>query len=188
MIGFLEGTIQKTNPGQVIISAHGVGYIVHVLGNTSSDYSLEDTIRLWTHLSVRENSMDLFGFENEEELEIFSLLISVSGIGPKTALAVLDTASVPTLRHAIYTGDTTSLTKVSGIGPKMAGKLVLELKDKITPGQEDDLLAKDFETLEALTTLGYTTKEAREALKMLPTETTTVQQKITEALKILHSS
>lgn len=139
---------------------------------------------LWIHTHVREDVLDLYGFLDYSELEFFEMLISVSGIGPKGALAILGVTSIETLRKAIGTGDTSYLTKISGIGKKTAEKIVIELRDKIGTELKGSSLQGELDALEALKSLGYAQNEIREALKKISSDTDT-STKIREALKIL---
>ncbi|MDZ4284431.1 MAG: Holliday junction branch migration protein RuvA, partial [Patescibacteria group bacterium] len=146
-------------------------------------------VSLWTHLVVRDDALELFGFRERDELSLFERLISVSGIGPKSALAILDLAPVETLRSAIARGDTSYLTKVSGIGKKTAQKIVLELRDSLASAREADSAGEDYgDVIDALTTLGYSAREAREALKKMPPSTADTSERIKAALKTLGSS
>lgn len=189
MIAHLSGTILLHAPPVVVLDVAGVGYRVTLPKETAiallDTANTDKTVSLWTYLAVRETSLELFGFETEEELAFFELLISVSGIGPRSALAILNLETVATLRSAIAAGDTSYLTKVSGIGRKSAQKIVLELKDKIAEGgtAEAGVLATD--ALEALVALGYTQKEARDALKDVPKDVSDTNEQIREALKRL---
>src|SRR5581483_497384 len=140
-------------------------------------------ISFWTYLAVRENALDLYGFQKKEELDFFELLISVSGIEPKSAMAILSVASISNLRHAISTGDTSHLVKVSGVGRKSAEKIVLELKDKLDGLSADMTIAQagDVDALEALKSLGYGEREVREVLKKI-TDAANTNDKIKKAL------
>ena len=183
MIGYMKGTVLRQDMRSVILDVHGVGY--RIFTNTATLPGDAKEQEFWTHLAVRENSLDLYGFSSEEELRFFELLISVSGIGPKSALGILSAASLPNLRHAISTGDTAHLTKVSGVGRKNAEKIVLELKDKLDllVGESNDT-SGDVDALEALKSLGYSDREAREALKKV-TGADTAGEKVKRALKLL---
>ena len=128
MIGHIEGTVRALRNTFAIVSTGGVGYKVALTKEALAGLKPERTVSLWTHLVVREDVLDLYGFRTEEELRIFELLLTVSGIGPKSALAVMDVASVETLRSAISQANANYLTEVSGIGKKTAGKIILELK------------------------------------------------------------
>ncbi len=186
MIGFIEGTVRAVRESHLIIDVHGVGYKVHALKETIAR-AREGVWAFWTHLAVREDALDLYGFVDEEELRFFELLLTVSGIGPKSALAVLDIASVETLRSAITAGNAGYLTNVSGIGKKTAEKIVLELKDKIRPGdmKSSGALKGDEEALEAMRSLGYSAAEARDTLRKVPPEFETGSDRLREALKLL---
>lgn len=168
----------------LIVEAGGVGYKINVSPDTLSRATRQEgEIFLWIHTHVREDILDLYGFLKREELEFFEMLINVSGIGPKGALAVLSVASIETLRRAIGSGDISYLTKISGIGKKTAEKIVIELRDKI--GEEKGTsLQGELDALEALKSLGYSQNEAREALKKTAPDLNT-NVKIREALKIL---
>src|SRR3989304_1581702 len=166
MIGRLEGRGSAIRGGYAIISAGGVGYKVFATRELLLTLKQDAEASVWTHLAVRESILDLYGFVSEEELRFFELLLTVSGIGPKSALAVLDIASVETLRSAISAGNAGYLTTVSGLGKKTAEKIVLELKDKVVAemGDSPAALKGDQEALEAMRSLGYSAAEARDAL------------------------
>jgi holliday junction DNA helicase RuvA len=186
MIGYLKGKVISQDLKSVILDVSGVGYKVHT--NTAVlEKDLEQAQEFWTYLAVRENALDLYGFKTKEELAFFELLVSsVSGIGPKTAMTIMSVASLSNLRHAIRTGDTSHLTKVSGIGKKNAEKIVLELKDKLE-GLSLDMshsISGDVDALEALKSLGYGEREAREALKKSEGDST--EKKVRSALKNLN--
>ena len=187
MIGFLEGTVKAVRAGHCILVAGGVGYKVAATKQTLAALPVGGEATLWTHLAVREAILDLYGFITEEELRFFELLLSVSGIGPKSALAILDIASVETLRSAISHAKAEYLTKVSGIGRKTAEKIVLELKDKVGVAVEGTRasLQGDEEALEAMRALGYSAVEARDALRKVPNDIERSKDRLREALKIL---
>jgi holliday junction DNA helicase RuvA len=189
MISRLTGTIVHTDLKYVVLDVAGVGYKVSISPDIFSKLDKKGELTLWTYLAVREDALDLYGFLSLAELKFFELLITISGIGPKTAMGILNVASVHSLETAIQTGDTTHLTKVSGIGKKVAEKIVLELKDKVieTSGsaEHQQLMKNDADALEALKSLGYSPTEARDALKELPKTITKTNDKIKEALKVL---
>jgi Holliday junction DNA helicase RuvA len=135
---------------------------------------------------VREDALDLFGFSEYQELEFFQMLLSVSGIGPRSALTILGIATTETLKKAIGSGDISYLTKISGIGKKTAEKIVIELRDKLEDSGADSNLQGELDALEALKSLGYSQAEAREALKKVKSDADT-NTKVREALKILGS-
>jgi Holliday junction DNA helicase RuvA len=185
MIGHLAGKVVKIGTGYAILSCGGVGYKVAATRATLLPLQQGAEASLWTHLAVREDILDLYGFVDEEEQHFFQLLLSVSGIGPKSALAILDIASVETLRSAISTGRSEYLTKVSGIGKKTAEKIVLELRDKVGASAADESLKGDEEALEAMKALGYSGAEARDALRKVPKEIESSSERLREALKIM---
>jgi len=189
MIGSIRGKINLKTDKFLIVETAGVGYKVNVSPNTLSKAQKQnEEIFLFIHTHVREDALDLYGFLDREELEFFEMLLNVSGIGPRSALAILGIASIETLRKAIGTGDTSYLTKISGIGKKTAERIVIELRDKIAEKMKDEKggssLREELDALEALKSLGYSQSEARETLKKVSADTNT-NAKIREALKIL---
>lgn len=184
MIGLLKGTIELNTEKYIILDVNGVGYKVYISGSTFKNLPKKgEKVKLYTHLHVREDALELYGFLSLKELEFFELLISISGIGPKGALNILNVASVETLKKAIVNEESSILTKVSGIGKKTAEKIILELKNKIS----DELgeVGVDDEAIDALMSLGYKLKDAREVLKKVPKEIEGVENRIREALKLL---
>lgn len=190
MIAQLKGEIAEISDNSVVLLVGGVGYRINVMPETIKEIrdSKEETIVLKTHLAVRETSLDLYGFLNADELEFFEMLISISGIGPKSALAILSVADVSTLKTAVSSGESSYLTKVSGIGKKNAEKIILELRDKlgsIDSDKDTENMKDEMETLEALQALGYSTREAREAMKKISKDAKTSGERIKEALKVM---
>jgi len=196
MIGSIRGKIILKTDKYLIVETGGIGYKVSVSPDTLSKAGkLESPARphesgaggeifLFIHTHVREDAFDLYGFLDREELEFFEMLINVSGIGPKGALSILGITSIETLRKAISIGDTSYLTKISGIGRKTAEKIVIELRDKVGKELEGGSLQVELDALEALKSLGYSGTEARDALKKVKPDTDT-NTKIREALKLL---
>ena len=189
MIGQLTGNIKDRSGGEITLDVNGVGYLLRVTSDTFQKLAATETpVTLLTHLAVRENALDLYGFLAKEELEFFKMLISISGIGPKTAIAILSIADVNTISSAIAEGNGAYLTKVSGIGRKIAEKIVLELRDKVGALEHDRTggsLGEDADVLEALKSLGYGMREARDALKQIPKEAAGASERLKIALKIL---
>lgn len=188
MIGLIEGKIELATDKYVIINVNGLGYKVFISLNTFKNLPEKgEKAKLYTYLYVREDKMQLYGFLKQEELDFFELLVSISGIGPKGALGILTVAPVKTLKRAIISGESEILTKVSGIGKKMAGKIVLELKSKIgdISLEEGEKIGIDGQALDALVALGYKLSEAREALRKIPEDIKEIGDKVKEALKIL---
>jgi Holliday junction DNA helicase RuvA len=186
MIGHVEGTVRKVAPLYVIISVGGLGYKIATTKQVLSTLRVGESAALWSHLAVREQALDLYGFADEENLHFFELLLTVSGIGPKSALAILDIAAVDTLRNAISSSNALYLTKVSGIGRKTAEKIVLELRDKVGVGSDvtGAALSGDQEAMEAMRSLGYSAQEARDALRKVPAKIEKSGDRLREALKI----
>ena len=189
MIGHIEGVVHAKRLGFVIVSTNGVGYKIAATKETLTGLIVGAKTSLWTHLAVREAILDLYGFIHEDELRLFELLLTVSGIGPKSALAILDIAAVETLRSAIAAGNASYLTNVSGIGKKTAEKIVLELRDKIKATGTDSpkALKGDEDALQAMRSLGYSATEARDALRKVPSTIESGSARLREALRLLGS-
>jgi Holliday junction DNA helicase RuvA len=189
MIRRLSGRIISHGESTVVIDAGGIGYLVFVSPHTLLEIAHQEEASLWTYLAVRENALDLYGFKTTEELSFFELLLSVSGIGPKSALGILNIASLSELRRAIHENNPSYLTKVSGVGKKSAEKIVLELKDKIgaVESEEGETLSGDMEAIEALQALGYPTHVARDTLRSIPRDITETAERVRAALKKLGS-
>ncbi|MFC1721083.1 Holliday junction branch migration protein RuvA [Patescibacteria group bacterium] len=193
MISHLKGSVLFSGNGFVILEVAGVGYKVFISSDIMQKLKkgTSGEVSLWVHQAVRENSLDLYGFLEYAELEFFELLITISGIGPKSALGILSVAPLDTLRQAISSGDTSYLTKVSGIGRKNAEKIVVELRDKLG-GLDSEFgastLKEETEVVEALQALGYSQREARDALKNIDDSAETASDKIKQALKNLGQS
>lgn len=184
MIGSIKGKIILKTDKFLIVETGGVGYKISVSPDSLLTFKLNEDILIWTHTHVREDSLELFGFKQREELEFFEMLINVSGIGPRSALTILSIASIDTLRKAISSNDIAYLTKISGIGRKTAEKIIIELRDKVGKENKDGSLKEELDALLALKSLGYSQNEAREALKTVSVNSDT-NTKIREALKIL---
>ena len=189
MIGKITGKIAHKDLNFVIVDAGGVGYKIFISPDTLDKIlsNKEKETSLWTHLAVRENALDLYGFIEKEDLDFFGMLISISGIGPKSAMAILGIASVKVIKSAVSSGDTSYLTKVSGIGRKNAEKIVLELKDKI--GKETSAdgfnIQEESDVAETLKAVGYKPNEIRDVIKKIPKETVGTSERVREALKLL---
>lgn len=200
MIAMISGTIAEKSEGEVVLQTQGgVGYRLLCSMNTLSSLpGLGAQCKLHTHLSVREDAMELYGFEKREERDMFRRLISVSGIGPRTALFVLGSMPLSDLRLAILTGDLNALSRAPGIGKKTAQRIALELKDRVTQDalasgvQIDDIAFADAEApaqdalgeaMQALKALGYTPQEAAAALKGVKGQGETADELIRLALR-----
>ena len=184
MIGLLKGTIAKRkNP--MILLVGGVGYAVHVPEGIVSHTHQNEECTLYTHTHVTDDAITLFGFTKEEDLALFELLLTVSGIGPKTALAIIDRGALP-IRKAINESDVDFFTMIPRLGKKNAQKIIIELRTKLGSIAELDLTADNSETKQirdALESMGFARGEIMEALKT--DKGTTVEEKIREALKFL---
>ena len=188
MIGRLAGTLLQKNPPQVLVDVHGLGYEVDVPMSTFYNLpGLGEPVVLLTHLAVREDGHFLYGFGTEEERFAFRQLIKISGIGARTALAVLSGLSVGDLAQAVARQEGGRLVKVPGIGKKTAERLLLELKGKLAealPTAARIVEDSHSDILNALLALGYNEREASAAMKQLPAETGT-SDGIRQALKLL---
>ena len=190
MIGRIQGTLVSVHPPRLLVDCQGVGYEIDVPMSTL--YQLPEVnqkITLLTHFQVREDAQQLFGFATEIEREAFRQLIKISGVGSRTALAVLSGMSVNELAQAIALQEAGRLTQVPGIGKKTAERLCLELKGKLAPdlgisGGKPQAIEASSEVLQALLALGYSEKEALLALKQIPPDTS-VSDGIRMGLKYL---
>ena len=186
MLSYIKGKIIFRGKDFIIISPDNIGFKIFVLANLNIE---NDEIELFTHLVVREDALTLYGFSNYEELELFELLISISGIGPKAGLGILSLADPETVKLAIVKGDVSILTRVSGIGKKTAERVVLELRNKVSVSDTAGLEEKSKEindqtdAIDALVGLGYNINEAKRALSEVPSEIKDVGERIKMALK-----
>lgn len=186
MIGSLNGKIIDKRNNCLIIEVGGVGYKIYTTREIAGAMPMDKNALLWTHLSVREDSQTLYGFKEKTDLEFFEMLLTVSGIGPKSALTILNIAPVSALRSAIASGDAGHLTKTTGVGLKKAEKIILELKDKFDLVEGELEAHKEIsDATDALVALGYSRREASEALKKVPASKDKTEEKIKEALRLL---
>lgn len=167
MIDFLEGTIEELTDKYLLINVNGTGYGLAITAAASDHLRKQNGIaRVYTYMSVSENNVALYGFASREEKEIFLALISVEGIGPKAGINILSNINPDALRRAIASGDEAGLTRVPGLGPKKAQRMIVELKDKFKMyAAEQDEYTPDEEYLQALLALGFNYQKAREALR-----------------------
>lgn len=184
MIASLRGKITAEKDKYVVLEANGVGYKVYTLIENLLPLQKGAEVFFYIYTHIREDAFDLYGFLEEKEMNFFEMLLSISGIGPKSALGILSVASIETLKKAISQNDIVYLTKISGIGRKTAERIVIELRDKVGKMTNDNSLSEEMDTLEALKTLGYTQKDALEALKEVA-DIKDTNQKIRGALKVL---
>jgi Holliday junction DNA helicase RuvA len=187
MIANLKGRIEAIGKDYLVVGVGGIGFKVYVPTSVleTSD-GLGRQVELFTHLHVRENDLTLYGCGSEDALALFELLLGVSGVGPRVALAMLSTMSPDSLRLSIAQGNAAALTRVPGIGPKMAKKIVFHLKDRIAvevgPEAVHFLTDADAEVIAALTSLGYSVVEAQAALQSLPAEEMEIEERVRLAL------
>lgn len=182
MIAYLQGKLVFKDPTYVIVDVQGIGYLVKISLQTYSKIKSEESIRLLTHLLIKEDAHTLFGFKEEEERAMFLLLLGINGVGPNTALMVLSSLSTEEIEQAILGGDVGSIQKVKGIGAKTAQRIILELKDKVgKAGSGDVQLNTGFlhshtkirqEALQALITLGFPKATAEKNLAQVLKKTT----------------
>lgn len=203
MIGFLRGKIEEFGEKFVILNVNGVGYKVFVSPETLSkikqmagdvnpstklgiDGEPSRTVKVHTKLISTDSGLDLYGFLSREELEFFDMIDSVAGVGPKGALGILGVAPVGELKSSIAKGNVELLTKVGGIGKKTAERIILELKSRIKEGGAGEgFQESDGEIIDALTSMGYTLREAREAVRKVPPEIQGTETRLKEALRKL---
>lgn len=187
MIAQLDGKVSLVKDNYVIISVSGVGYKIFVSPYTLGKMAGMDDATLYTHTYVREDTLALYGFLMIEELDMFELLISVSGIGPKAALSILSIADPDTIRSAILNHDSSILTRVSGVGKKTAERVILDLENKVghLPAASGARVSVEADALDALMAMGYSVAEAREALKLVPADIKDIGEKVKYALKHL---
>ena len=196
MFYYVSGTVAHMEPNLAVIDCGGVGYACRTTNQTLSRLKTGEKGKLYTHLYVREELFELYGFATENELNCFRLLIGVSGVGPKAALSILSAATPESLAMSIITGDEKALTVAPGIGKKIAQRIILELKDKlakgqISPGGESyggtgvTVIPenKASEAAAALAVLGYSTAEIGVALKGIDLESLALEEIIRQALK-----
>jgi Holliday junction DNA helicase RuvA len=188
MIATLEGILEYRGNDSIIINVGGIGFEVHVPGSTLSQLgAVKGKVSLYTHLHVREDNVSLYGFTSSEELALFKNLISVSGVGPKLALALLSTLNPEQLVMAIASGDIDLMSQAPGIGKKMANRLVVELRGKLEKEWKEVALppaSESADVIVALTGLGYSLAEATRAVSKLPdSEELSLEEKIKMALQ-----
>jgi len=188
MIAFLRGRIINKAGNYLILETGNLGYQIFVSENFLNNLKIDTEVEIYTHHHVREEAADLYGFKNLEDLELFESLLTVSGVGPKSALGVLAMASANDIKEAIIRGDADLLTKVSGIGKKTAERIVLDLKNKVqrlnASGETfNPLSSQESDEIDALMSLGYSLSEARQALKSVEPEIAESGARVKAALK-----
>lgn len=191
MIAQLNGRLIEKNPTSLIIDCGGVGYEVSISLNTFSALGSDEAVRVYTKMIVREDAQLLYGFADTTEREMFNHLISVSGIGPNTAMIMLSSLVPEEIAHAIQSEDVATIQSIKGIGAKTAQRVIVDLKDKMlkmTFSSENIFTSNNtnhFDALTALVSLGFDKKSAEKAIDKVSTGNESVEQLIKEALKIL---
>ncbi len=186
MISYLKGKILAKTKGQIILEVNQVGYRVALSESWFLDLSVGSDLEVYIHQHVKEDALDLYGFKSLADLEFFELLISVNGVGPRSALAILAIASTQDIGESIARGDAHLLTKVSGIGQKIADRIVLELKNKVAYLAPNGFGGNSkSDEIDALMALGYSLIQAREALNQVDPQVSDSGERIREALKAM---
>lgn len=207
MIRFIKGRLVQVSEGEIVLDHNGMGYAINVPASMIDQLpGMGSEVNVYTYLNVREDAMQLFGFMSQDDLAIFKLLITVNGIGPKAGLAILGFMSTYDLRYAVMADDAKAISKVPGIGPKTASKLILELKDKLSledmfsdmdmSGDDGDvIISKEGmddksgvvqDAIEALVVLGYPKTDAAKAVRAVKmTEDMEVEELLKCSLKNL---
>lgn len=191
MYYYIKGTLVQKSDNYIVVDANGVGYMIYTsLNSMQNTGEIGKKITIYTYLHVREDVMDLFGFTTIEEKNMFMQLISVSGVGPKAALSILSVTTPAKFAVAVITNDVKTITKASGVGPKMAQRVILELKDKMKTDEleidledeSDDILSDNrSEAISALVVLGYSSNDAQKAVNGID-GTLSVEEIIKKAL------
>ncbi|MDL2311019.1 Holliday junction branch migration protein RuvA [Peptostreptococcaceae bacterium OttesenSCG-928-C18] len=194
MYAYIIGDIKSVYDGEIILENNGIGYKIFTSQTTINEIHTYETYKIYTEYITRDDGVYLYGFSTEEELGIFKKLIKVSSIGPKAGMSILSTLSVNDLKYAIHNNDIDTLTKSPGIGKKSAGRIILELKDKI----DDDYLVptestgnsisqdKDF-AMEALVNLGYVKNEVEKVIRKIDDDNLEIEEIIKLAMKTLEN-
>lgn len=195
MISYIEGTIKDTDAKQVcLLTTSGVGYAVQLGKQDIEKLMVGDVASFFIYTHVREDVLELFGFLHKSDKIMFEQLTSISGIGPRSALSILSLSGSETLYEHVVKNNTAYLTQISGIGKKIAEKIVLELRDKLpkiafdfnTQGKDNTSShVEDLEVFEALKAMGYSHKEAKDALDTIPSELASTSEKIKAALRVV---
>ena len=200
MIRFVRGALVTVTESEAVLENNGVGFAVNIpLSVVEQLPELGIEVLLYTYMSVKEDAIQLFGFLSQDDLQVFKLLITVNGIGPKAALNILSTLNSDDIRYAVFTGDSKAIAKTPGIGPKTASKVILELKDKLSMDsylsadgrndsdgakQEAGLVQNMQDAIEALVVLGYPKTDATKAVHAVPvTKDMTVEELLKQSLK-----
>lgn len=186
MIRMLKGVVADKSAGHIVLDVAGVGYLVALRSDDLRSATVGGTLSLFTYLAVREDALTLYGFVTRDDLEMFELLIELPKIGPKSGLAILSQTNIELLKKAITTDDAAYLSKMSGMGRKTAEKIVLGLKDKFeSTGETTAAQRGASDVMDALLALGYSEREARDAVLNLDPTVTDTNARVKEALRSL---
>ncbi len=195
MISYIKGILEDISDSGIVVEAGGIGYFISMPPAISVKYKQHTEVKVYTYMNVKEDGISLFGFESQKQLELFKKLTSVSGVGGKTAMALLGVCSVNEITSAIVSNDVTMLCKAPGLGKKSAQRIILELKDKISTDDITSIIGGDItsdsvdlsdaksEALEALLVLGYGRSEAVKALSDIYSPEDDTSTLIKKALK-----
>lgn len=192
MIGYLKGNIIFAKPTELLLDVNGVGYQIRISINTFDKITGNESVSLFIHTNVKEDSITLFGFYSEAEKEMFELLITINGVGPKSALSLLSGISTDELKHAVTSGNIERIIAVPGIGRKTAERLILELKNKVRDIKEEGITSTkpslQKEAVAALTTLGYNLAGSEKAVNKILSESSdcSLEELIKRSLKELN--
>jgi len=193
MIRHIRGTIADISEGQLVIDVAGVGYLIHTV-TTTDHFKLDTEVKFHTYMAIQERAQDLYGFLTRDALALFTILLTIPKVGPKSAMQIMQKADTELLRSSVLSNDAAHLSKMSGIGKKTAEKIVLELKDKLenfsgsytnTSGDNVQQPTYTADAIDALISLGYPQSDARQAIQQLPDEIQTAHEAVREALKEL---
>ena len=185
MIASLTGTVSSTSNGQIVLDVQGVGYLVNTTLDSTQALSKDQSVTVFTSLVVREDSMTLFGFTSTQELEVFELLRSVNGVGPKSALAILGELSVERIAQAVANEEDATFKAVSGIGAKTAKLITLTLSGKLSTSSSGSGSSHSEKAVNALMGLGWNERLSRETVHQVGTADMTDKQLLKAALQVL---
>lgn len=198
MYAYIKGTVEYLDSDGLILENNGIGFKILTSSNLAGRLSMHEDATIYTYLHVREDNMSLFGFLSKDEINVFKLLIAVSGIGPKVGLAIMSALTVDEIRIAVLSDDHKAIAKANGVGPKTAQRVIIELKDKfklddVFEGLQDDdglqyIQANDTisETAMALSSLGYSNIDALRAIKKIKdSDKLSVEELLKAALKVI---
>ena len=188
MIGYLQGKCFDFLEKSIIVNVQGVGYQVQVTETTLAWAIAQGEITLFIHTLVRENTLDLYGFETQNQLYFFKKLLDVSGIGPKSGLRIIGPASTDNLYQALVSENIAFLSSVPGVGKKTAEKMCIELRDKLkdySRESQNQIHEEDADVIDALIALGYSSSQVYQALSKIPPEVTDINERIKSALNMI---